>query len=344
MSAFSNTAILNNKFITHADVFVDFFFVLSGFVVCYSYQTINSAKELKTFLFKRIRRLYPLHLVLLLLFLFLELTKLVLYRYVAINNTLDNSTITFFTSLFLVNSIKFPGVNDLSWNMVSWSISAELISYIVFAFSCFFVAKLKLERFKIFFYAILSLVPFWVLYRINGNFKIDYTYNYGFLRGLIGFFAGTVCFYFFNYSYNKVVLWKRAIFNILELLMVLIIIILTCRSEELKAQGYWYEIVFLISIFIFALEKGVISNLIKHSSVLLNIGKYSYSIYMIHTLFISIFNVIFIRILKLPDTAYTYLFVFNYIIIYIVSAWTYKHIEMRFNKSKTAHKGMNPKI
>ncbi|RZL61606.1 MAG: acyltransferase, partial [Pedobacter sp.] len=164
MSAFSNTAILNNKFITHADVFVDFFFVLSGFVVCYSYQTINSAKELKTFLFKRIRRLYPLHLVLLLLFLFLELTKLVLYRYVAINNTLDNSTITFFTSLFLVNSIKFPGVNDLSWNMVSWSISAELISYIVFAFSCFFVAKLKLERFKIFFYAILSLVPFLVLY------------------------------------------------------------------------------------------------------------------------------------------------------------------------------------
>src|SRR5258708_11265244 len=33
MSAFANTKILNNDFIYNSDLFVDFFFVLSGFVI-----------------------------------------------------------------------------------------------------------------------------------------------------------------------------------------------------------------------------------------------------------------------------------------------------------------------
>jgi peptidoglycan/LPS O-acetylase OafA/YrhL len=71
--------------------------------------------------------------------------------------------------------------------------------------------------------------------------------------------------------------------------------------------------------------------MLNKSGLLHNMGKYSYSIYMIHTLLLSLFNVVFIRLLKLPASAYWYLFIVNYLIIYVVSAWTYKYIEMRFS-------------
>ncbi|MNL61848.1 hypothetical protein D3C87_1858210 [compost metagenome] len=51
---------------------------------------------------------------------------------------------------------------------------------------------------------------------------------------------------------------------------------------------------------------------------------------MTHALLISLFNVLFIRILKFPPEAYSYLFILNFILIYFVSSWTYKHIEMQF--------------
>ena len=123
-----------------------FFFVLIGFVICYSCREIATAADWKSFLKKRIYRLYPLHLTMLLVFLLVEGVKLLLHNHVQINNTLDNSVTSFFTSLFLINSVKFPGIHDIGWNMVSWSISAEWISYFVFSTFCFGLNSLKLGR------------------------------------------------------------------------------------------------------------------------------------------------------------------------------------------------------
>ena len=75
MSFFSATPVLNNNFIYNSDLFVDFFFVLSGFVIAYSYRQINTYRHLKVFLKKRVSRLYPLHLVMLLIFVVIELSK-----------------------------------------------------------------------------------------------------------------------------------------------------------------------------------------------------------------------------------------------------------------------------
>ncbi|WP_231427165.1 acyltransferase [Pedobacter sp. Leaf250] len=328
MSAFSNTPVLNNDFIKNADMFVDFFFVLSGFVICYSYQEINSSTALKSFLFKRIARIYPLHLFMLLLFLAVEGIKFVLVNHVKINNSLDNSITTFFSSLFLINSVKLPNVRDIGWNMVSWSISAELISYVVFGIVCLFI-KVKMGI-KPTIYLIVALLSALLIYLITGKSKLDYTYDYGFLRGLTGFFIGAFCLYCFKYLHSRYLNLNRSLFNVLEITVLLLIAISIALGDYLKLIGFIYELVFFVSILVFSFEMGWISKVFSRIEIFQKLGKYSYSIYMVHTLFISIFNVIFIRIFKLPETSYWYLFALNFIVIYYAAQWTYKNIEMRF--------------
>jgi len=330
MSAFSNTPILNNSFIMNADMFVDFFFVLSGFVICYSYQQINNITELKLFLTKRIRRLYPLHLLMLLIFLAIEGIKLGLVNHIKINNFLDNSTTTFFSSLFLINSIKLPHVHDVSWNLVSWSISAEVISYIIFAFSCLLSTRSKGNISKPIVYTVIAAVAGILLCVITGSFKLDYTYDYGFLRGMIGFFSGACCLYCFKYLHERFSEFRQSLFSFMEIGVLLLIGAAIVSGSVLKPYGFFYEIVFFISIMVFSFEKGLVSRSIIKIDLLKKLGKYSYSIYMVHTLFISLFNVIFIRLLKLPESAYAYLFILNFIAIYYAARWTYQHIEMRF--------------
>jgi hypothetical protein len=49
-----------NFIIRQADLLVDFFFIISGFVISYNYKRIGNIEEAKSFLKKRFFRLYPL--------------------------------------------------------------------------------------------------------------------------------------------------------------------------------------------------------------------------------------------------------------------------------------------
>lgn len=337
MGDFADTPVINNSFIRNADMFVDFFFVLSGFVICYSYREINKYSDLKSFLKKRIYRLYPLHLIMLMAFLIIECSKILLRNYVHINSSPDNSISTFFTSLLLLNSVKFPGVTNLSWNYVSWSISAEWISYIIFATSCFLFSKLNLGRWKLIPYLALVVVSYLILIQVTNATKLAYTYNYGFLRGLIGFFTGTVCLYVFDFSYDRLKNISKAVFTILEFIMISAIVYFIVNGAFYKQIGIVYELLFFISIYVFAFESGYISQWLNSVGILKKMGKYSYSIYMTHPFLITLFNLVFLRIFHLPPSAYWYLFALIYLTVYFLSAWTYTHIEMRFSKVKTHH-------
>jgi peptidoglycan/LPS O-acetylase OafA/YrhL len=297
LSAFSATPIINNDFIYNSDLFVDFFFVLSGFVIAYSYQHLKTGAELKRFFKKRFFRLYPLHFIVLILFVLVEVSKHSASGFVHVNkvDNVSNNSYTFLTNLFLVNSVKFPGINDFSWNIASWSISAEMIAYMVFGFTMLLINRYSSAALKTTVYITIAILAGAAMYLFTGSFKLTHGFDYGFLRGIIGFSLGV------------------------------------CNGNYFKEYGFIFEALFFITILIFAFEKGWVSDLLKKSSFLHSTGKYSYSIYMIHTLILSLFNIAFIRVLKLPPSAYAYLFILNYAIIWFLSAWTFKHIEMRFN-------------
>ena len=336
LSAFSNTIILNNNFIYNSDLFVDFFFVLSGFVITYTAQRMSAASDMKLFYKKRLFRLYPLHLVMLLIFVSIELVKKQFVGHIQVNqlNNANNNVTTFFSNLFLLNSVKLPGVTDVSWNIPSWSISAEMLSYILFGIVVWFIHKYNIYKNRNYVYATVAVASLLLLRVLAGDSRLTYSFDYGFLRAFVGFFTGAVCFNVFSNTREKTISLPKRLFNAAEVLIILAMIIMVYNGFVLKPYGFVYELLFFCAIYVFAFEQGVVSALLKKSGFLKKVGTYSYSIYMTHAFLLSMFNIVFIRLLKLPTTAYWYLFILNYLLIYIVSSWTYKHIELKFQYKK----------
>ncbi|MEO6287696.1 MAG: acyltransferase [Dyadobacter sp.] len=337
LAPFADTPLLNNAFVENSDMFVDFFFVLSGFVIAYSYQFLSNGPQLKLFLTKRIYRVYPLHLVMLLAFAGMEVAKNLLNPYIQVNNLVNpaNSVSTFFTSLFLVNSTPIPGVADVSWNIPSWSISAEMIAYMVFGTLLVLIHSSGQFARKNLFYALVIIISLTGLWQVSNSFQINYSFNYGFLRGVLGFFTGVICFNLFDKTHQQVRTWPPILFSLSELLTLISIAICIYNGEVMKPWGAVFEILFFACIYTFSFEKGFISTGLKSVKLFHQLGKYSYSIYMTHALMISLFNVLFIRILKFQPQDYSYLVILNFVLIYFVSAWTFNNIEMRFQyKSK----------
>jgi peptidoglycan/LPS O-acetylase OafA/YrhL len=337
LTVFTATPIINNEFISNGDLFVDFFFVLSGFVITYSYQSIATGNELGRFYKKRFFRLYPLHFILLMIFLAIELSKHTASAYVHVNKieNVSNNATTFFSNLFLLNSVKMPGVHDLSWNYTSWSISAEMIAYLLFGVLIWLMRRFNLIKIRMAVYLLIVCIASAIFYSFGKHFNLLYGFDYGFLRGILGFFTGAFCFNVFD-KY-KVILraLKNPVFSFLEIVLVAATIIFVYYGRIFKDYGFIYEILFFITVLVFAFEKGWVSGLLKKSKFLHKTGQYSYSIYMVHPLLLSMFNILFIRVLKFQPSAFAYLFILNYILIYYVSAWTFKNIEMRFNQTSS---------
>ncbi|HWB26335.1 MAG TPA: acyltransferase [Chitinophagaceae bacterium] len=340
MSAFANTVILNNNLVYNSDLFVDFFFVLSGFVITYTHQHMSQALDMGLFYKKRFFRLYPLHFIMLLVFVAIESVKHFFVGHIQINqlDNANNNVLTFFSNLFLIHSVKLPGVTDVSWNIPSWSISAEMLCYLLFGVIVWFIHKVHIYKSRNFVYGLTAITALLIYYGIRSNFNLERTFDYGFLRAWIGFFTGAVCFNIFSSTREKVIAFSSSFFHVSEVFLLAAMVIMVYNGDYLKPYAFVYEILFFCSIYIFAFEKGLISKLFKKSGLLQKIGTYSYSIYMVHAFLLSIFNIIFIRLLKLPPAAYSYLFILNYMLIYFVSQWTYKHIELRFQLKKK--KGM----
>ena len=124
---------------------VDFFFVLSGWVIALNYiDRIKTPKSILTFQAKRLLRLYPLHIVTLLAALVIEVL-----RYIAESRLgmqphypafeLNNGYHFALNVVFL----QVPFGEHISWNTPSWSIAAEVITYLLFALLVFFGRRWK---------------------------------------------------------------------------------------------------------------------------------------------------------------------------------------------------------
>ena len=333
LAPFSDTVILKNKFVVNCDLFVDFFFVLSGFVITYTHQHMSAASDLSLFYKKRLFRLYPLHFIMLLVSVFIEVVKHFFVGHIQVNqlNNANNNITTFFSNLFLLNSVKLPGVTDFSWNIPSWSISAEMVSYILFGTIVWCLHRIGVFKAKNVVFAAVVVISLLLIFMLSGSFDLTYqSFAYGFVRAWAGFFTGAICYNVFNGTRAKAILLQSTVFNIAELLVIAAMLVMVYNGQVLRHYGYLFEVLFFCAIYVFSFEKGFFSNGLKKSGFLKKIGTYSYSIYMTHALLISLFNIIFYRLLKMPPASYLYMFILNYCIIYFVSKWTYKHIELKF--------------
>lgn len=258
------------SFFRSSDLFVEFFFVLSGFVIAHGY-AFKAKLSFKEFFIARTFRLLPLHLFMLLVFIVLEVGKLFASNY-GFNFNLEPFTgktdlVEIIPNLLLLQS--WTGFTEaFSYNYVSWSISVEYYMYMIFFFFLFFIGK---TRYTIWF--LTSTFMFSIILTSN-ELVTEFV-----ARGLSCFFAGSLVYIFYK-KINESVKFGKSIFSIVELLVIIAIIWIV--SSDIYAKTVIASFVFCLCVFIFSFERGIISNLINNI-LFVYLGKLSYSIYMVHS-------------------------------------------------------------
>jgi peptidoglycan/LPS O-acetylase OafA/YrhL len=166
---------------------VDFFFVLSGFVIAKNYLgQVGTAKAYRRFMWRRFARLYPLHLLTLLIGIVGGLVVGHKSLQAGTNPEIFSSA-AIWANLTLTHSFGFT--NYGSFNIPSWSISAEMFVYLLFPLFAFLATRapaiLNVAL-------ILAYVGITILIRNHLGLR-DWTltwYDWGALRAIPTFFAG----------------------------------------------------------------------------------------------------------------------------------------------------------
>jgi len=271
------SAIYSLDFVRNGYLFVDFFFVLSGFVITYSYaDRLKTLDDWGAFTIRRFGRLWPLHVVVLLAFVAAESAKAVLASRGASfylppftgANSLDALPIN------LVFGQSFGLIQHLTWNPPSWSICAEFWTYLVFA-TILVVSSTWFSRFR---FASLALVALFLAVSVSililfSRHGMDASYDLGFVRCLYGFLVGHLTYRLFQVT-PKAMLDSR-----FPELAMLIAIVEYVSAAGRGGYSFFAPLVFAAVVFVFAFEAGPVSRLMSNRG---NdwLGKISYSIYM----------------------------------------------------------------
>ena len=268
-------------------LWVDFFFVLSGFVIAHTYfEKIASGMTVSTFMGRRFARLYPLHIIMLLAALAYELLK---YKFfgkldVSANKApfASNNLSSFLSHLFLIHSLGlFP---DVTWNGPSWSISVEFYAYLLFAV----LLAVTRSRRRIFWVLLVSLqvLSLVVLATCTHGAFLSVETDYGFLRCMLGFGLGVLVRHFYATSAKAGSSAPRGWLKALLAAAILVLIALPTYKTPVTLVAP-----FLFAAFIWVMVKhrgGWMEKLLL-SRVCQWLGMLSFSIYMIHSVVRSAF-------------------------------------------------------
>jgi peptidoglycan/LPS O-acetylase OafA/YrhL len=266
--------------VRNGPLFVDLFFVLSGFVIAANYKDrIAQWPDLARFMFLRFGRLYPLHFAILLAFIAMECAHALLDG--AAGGATGNSftgtraASTIIPELFLLQASGLFGIGN--WNRPAWTISVEFYNYLVFAI-IFIASGRHLLR------CILVVVPALAVlmaYLVWHDFY-DNDNGTGIVRCAYGFSAGVLALLIYERCGHDVraAIVPSSSWNVLEILLVCALI------GFISFHGYHIQqplapVVFAFVIFIFAFEGGTISRVLK-ARPMIYLGLWSYSIYMVH--------------------------------------------------------------
>ena len=209
-------------FLYRGYLWVDFFFLLSGFVICHVYGRSlagpTRARSFWPYVGARFARLYPLHVFT------LALMVALWYLATAFDPSIERSvppglSMTASTiPLHLVLLTAHGTTSDLSWNMPSWSIAAEWWTYIVAAVA---LIPWLHRRGRPWAWAaiILGVCGLAAIERLDPERGLDVTFDLGWLRCLLGFSAGVGVYQLYQAGVGRRLLGRDAAFVIASLLV-----------------------------------------------------------------------------------------------------------------------------
>jgi putative acyltransferase len=268
---------------------VDFFFVLSGFVVTYKEsKNKNSLDYTKEFVYGRVIRLL-IPYMLIILFYYLFFNKFFLKRHI----TLLQGFIEFFLLQIMgLNINNIADLNILDTGLVAWAVGLELyIGSFYFPFVHYIKKKSKV---LLFLFCIAIFIVSLSIITHNSDRFLDVHYQewhgipLGIFRILISYSIGTVSALIYNkikeieLKYNE-----NLIYSSLEIIIILVLFRYYGKVDYYRENEYLFPVIAGLMIMIFAQEKGILSNFLKKIYYL---GLLSYSIYLLHPIYIGVFR------------------------------------------------------
>ena len=280
--------------LTRMYLMVDFFFILSGFIMCHVYGELFTnavkASDFKKFTIARFARVYPLHFVTLTytIILFFVSAKMGIPKDIILE--VENNTGSIFTNLLLIHSMNLH--QWFSWVHASWSISVEWWAYMLFPFLVApfsrlnTVGKIIISAFCIIGYLTIMfyLIPLVkispALTAIFGNGggpqagdSLNVSFQFGYVRCLCGFILGMMMYQGFKTEWGKRLLGNG------YTLIVLAIGSFVCMHFALPD-------VFAVAFFPFILLSGAYGsagiNKFFGTAALQRLGDWSFSLYLVH--------------------------------------------------------------
>lgn len=274
-----------SSFVQKSYLMVDFFFILSGFIMAYVYgdwfvKKCNGS-DFRKFFVARFARLYPLHLFTLgwciMLKTLLHLTGIMPDLSAKMQGMFVLEAIP--VHMLLLNA--FVPDAFLTFNIPSWSVSAEWYTYLLFPMLAWIAARQGWAR-KILFVALLY-VAYWSIIQFYGhNFDLNVTHYGGVFRCLIGFGIGMMTYA----GYQRLRQWRGFEHSgWLTLACALLVL-----GMHFGVSDLFMVAMFPVVIFFAACNTGAMSRLFDRP-FFQTIGERSYSIYMIHVPLMSTFLV-----------------------------------------------------
>lgn len=318
------------KFLFVEDGFigVTLFFILSGFVLSYSYgQKIREKRiTFKNYILSRVFRIYPLHLITLIIAL-----PLVLYNFNI------KSVIALLPNIFLLQSyIPLEGIY-FSGNAPSWSISDEMFFYLCFPF-----LVLISSRKLVCIFSALIIAQIFLLIFINDE-KIIHAFIYisPFFR-ISDFLLGILIYRVF--AKKSAFIDRHA--SLLQFFSISILTLFISAAYyfgiHLKFKfSIYYIIPMALLILSIATRNGFLSKIL-HNKILIFLGESSFALYLIHQLVIRYITAINNKMhLFTTDTLVFLIFLISLGSSFILFLYFEKPMQSKLNKKFISQKTLN---
>lgn len=249
---------------------VDFFLLLSGFVLAYRYLYSGSVSY-REFVIARLARLYPLHLLTLFAF-----AAVYLLRFRQMPHYADGDVLTFVANLLLLQNVGLI-TSELTWNAPSWSISVE------FWVNLLFFALIS-TRTSIRMLIAIALAAFAMLALFQGSLAVSLpnylgVFNSGIVRGVASFSLGIVAYRVHLQAQSS----RRDLHGWGRELRVAILVCAALLVLVPRPGMGWVDFlappVFFATVVLFSEREAVNSRILRYAAYL---GEISYSIYLVH--------------------------------------------------------------
>ena len=284
----------------NGSIWVYFFFVLSGFMLTYSYS--DKEVNIKKFYLTRLFKFYPTYIFsLLLLFVYsIKYKEKLVY------------------SIFMIQSLIWGKATDQNYNYSAWYLS--VLAFLILLFPFFLKLLKKFPKYSIYSAILLSAYTYYtylIFNKYSDNSYIYHLINYFPLMHIASFLLGMVL------SYKLKNISTKKYFSFLIIFYFAFLMLFIQYNKVILYSSTVISVSFIPLITFLFLDKGFFSNFMGNK-IFVYLGSLSYSMYILHVPIYHIYRKYFHEI----DSVYHF-FIF-FIIIFVISIFSKLFIENMF--------------